>query len=100
MLTIVLRIASISELSTEAMASGATMKRSFSVVDRGRIGGVGVLEMEDACGAVTPPVAAGVELACCAEREANEGPRARRAMRGEGASNVYTGSVAVEMACA
>eukprot|EP00965_Chrysotila_dentata_P023632 783326-Pleurochrysis_carterae.AAC.1 len=87
-LTIVPSIASISELSTEAMASGATMKRSFSAVDRGRMGGVGVLEIDDACGAVAPLVAMGVELECCAEREPNVGPRARRAMRGDGASKV------------
>eukprot|EP00965_Chrysotila_dentata_P097073 3208627-Pleurochrysis_carterae.AAC.2 len=97
-LTIVLSIASMSELSTEAMASGATMKRSFSAVDRGRMGGVGVTEMDGACGAVAPPAAVGVELECCAERGPGVGPRARRVMRGEGASKVKMGSVAVDMA--
>eukprot|EP00965_Chrysotila_dentata_P259028 6213427-Pleurochrysis_carterae.AAC.3 len=61
-LTTVPNIASMSELSTEAMATGATMKRSISAMDRGRAGGVGVPEMDDVCGAVALPVTVGVEV--------------------------------------
>eukprot|EP00965_Chrysotila_dentata_P119350 3945569-Pleurochrysis_carterae.AAC.1 len=73
------------ELSTEASASGAITKRSFSETDSGRTGGVGAPEAGAAgCGML---VADGVEAECCAER-AMEAPRARRVTRGEGSSNV------------
>eukprot|EP00965_Chrysotila_dentata_P092564 3054716-Pleurochrysis_carterae.AAC.1 len=73
------------ELSTEASASGAITKRSFSVTDNGRIGGVGAPEAGAAgCGML---VADGVEAECCAGR-AMEVPRVRRATRGEGSSSV------------
>eukprot|EP00965_Chrysotila_dentata_P132117 4368204-Pleurochrysis_carterae.AAC.1 len=87
MLATVPRMVFMSELSTEAMASEATTKRSFSVTDRGRAGGVGVPEMDEACGAVAL-MAEGVEVECCADREVNVDPRARRAIRGDGASRV------------
>eukprot|EP00965_Chrysotila_dentata_P256218 6212476-Pleurochrysis_carterae.AAC.4 len=81
------RTVSMSELSTEAMASVAMTKRSFSAMDRGQTGAVGVPDMEEACGAVAL-VAEGVDAECCAGRAIDVGPRGRCAMRGDGDSKV------------
>eukprot|EP00965_Chrysotila_dentata_P047749 1584022-Pleurochrysis_carterae.AAC.1 len=72
-----------SELSTEAMASGAMTNLSFSATDKGRMGAVGVPDVEDACVAVAL-VADGVEAECCAGRAIGIDPRVRSVMRGDG----------------